>query len=285
MSAVTKRRSITQAERLQGVKILHDYLSGVQQSLTMLSPLAQTAYQLGISQLTLINQEFPSCFHLQQNQPQIEQIAQTLSQQHGLSARETLQISTLLRVSQLQVESPQLVQEALQPLISAPSLRMAQQASQKALEQLHQSHHNLFVQQVTQACTQAAIQVGFTQLVQTPTLVGDTIRLVAKDDMGKSLVTEIQVNPNQPVDIATELIGTSDRSCEKILDAYDQALTAAGIKSAPPERTFTGGICELAAAREFIRHQVKPKPATTNSNPTSSQRKRPQPPRQIKQKQ
>jgi hypothetical protein len=106
------------------------------------------------------------------------------------------------------------------------------------------------------ACQQAAVRVGFDRLETLAGLRGE-LRLIASDPAGRTLVTEIRTGGNGDVGLETEVVGVSDGSCHEILDAFDRSLEAEGIRSAPSQRKFTGGVCELAAAREFVRRKVK----------------------------
>ncbi len=47
----------------------------------------------------------------------------------------------------------------------------------------------------------------------------------------------------------------SDNSCVALMDAFDRALEQQGVRVAPRRRKSTGGIAELAAAREFLRRK------------------------------
>jgi hypothetical protein len=53
-------------------------------------------------------------------------------------------------------------------------------------------------------------------------------------------------------------VGLHDGSCNEILDRFDAALAAEGVRAGAPRRSFTGGVCELAAAREFVRRLPRP---------------------------
>jgi hypothetical protein len=57
--------------------------------------------------------------------------------------------------------------------------------------------------------------------------------------------------------MATEVVGISDGSCHAILDGFDRALEAQGVRAGPPRRKYTGGVCQLAAAQEFVRRKVR----------------------------
>ena len=82
------------------------------------------------------------------------------------------------------------------------------------------------------------------------------MRVIATDPAGRTLVTEIVNSRDGEPGLETEVVGVTDGSCNPILDAFDKALEAEGVHSAPPTRKFTGGVCELAAAREFVRKKI-----------------------------
>jgi hypothetical protein len=43
-----------------------------------------------------------------------------------------------------------------------------------------------------------------------------------------------------------------------LLNEFDKALEEEGVRSIPPERRHTGGVCQLAATCEFLRRKVLP---------------------------
>jgi hypothetical protein len=97
-------------------------------------------------------------------------------------------------------------------------------------------------------------------------------------------VTEIGTAIDRETTIATEVIGMSDPSCGQILDEFNQALAEAGVRSSPPERKSTGGVCELEAAKEFIRRQpVKSKTTPTDRAKSSTPRRQVTKPQQNQQ--
>lgn len=67
--------------------------------------------------------------------------------------------------------------------------------------------------------------------------------------------------------MTTEIVGISDGSCKHIMDIFDRALRNQGVKSSIPKRRFTGGVCEMAAAKEFVQSKVKREsPGTLSKN-------------------
>lgn len=163
-----------------------------------------------------------------------------------------------------------------QALEQATTLEVARASLASFTQKLESQHQTLVVQSVVLACEQAALKVGFGTL-HVPTTKQGLLRLVATDDQGRALVTEISTDPEQPLTMATELLGMSDASCEEILTAFDAALAEAGLRLGPPERKFTGGICELDAARDFVRQ--RPQPNQTKATPTQAKQAKPTPSR------
>jgi hypothetical protein len=167
-----------------------------------------------------------------------------------------------------------LVELAASPLIvQADSLRVAtskllqaetplqvREATRNVRQRAEQSHHHALVQALTVACSQASIKAGF-NIVETSGNPMRATRVVATDLLGHSLVTEINSNPNGYPSLETELVGVADGTCHAILDAFDEALESLGVRAQESKRTFTGGVCQSAAAREFVRRKPLRAPA------------------------
>lgn len=142
---------------------------------------------------------------------------------------------------------------ALQQATTLAGVRQAGKALQGALES---GHHQIFVDTLSLACQRAAARVGFDRLevVRLP----DQVRIIAEDAAGRALVTEIQSALHRAPALATEVVGVSDPSCQQILDDFDRVLEEEGVHSAPAQRKFTGGVCELAGARKIASRKLKP---------------------------
>jgi hypothetical protein len=163
----------------------------------------------------------------------------------------------------------------MQTLSSNPTLA----ALETFTRQLETEHQPLVSQSLSLISQQASIAIGFAS-IQTSTTKNGVNRVIASDDRGRTLVTEIGTAPDGETTIATEVIGMSDPSCGQILDEFSKALEEAGVRSSPPERKSTGGVCETEAAKEFISRQpLKPKTTATNKSKLSIQ------PRQVAKRQ
>jgi hypothetical protein len=158
-----------------------------------------------------------------------------------------------------------------QALVNSSTLDEAHRAQECLIRTIEQSHQTVFTNTLALACQNAAIETGFAKIETLPSQVG-VIRFSATDPRGRSLVTEIRTEKGETA-LETEVVGVTDGSCAKILDAYDASLEKQGVKSGPPARKFTGGICELAAAREFLRRKVKPSAAKASATSQHNRRR------------
>jgi hypothetical protein len=153
---------------------------------------------------------------------------------------------------------------------------------------IESSHTSVLRHALTLACTNAALKVGF-GAVEALQAGNGTIRVIASDESGRALVSEISTAANGNPHIETEVLGVTDGSCNDMLDAYDRALEEEGVRSGVPRRKFTGGVCELGAAREFIRRKVRrmpkqPAPAVKDNHADSRRQQKSNSARQLTQK-
>jgi len=82
-------------------------------------------------------------------------------------------------------------------------------------------------------------------------------RIVATDNTGRGIVTEIRPDRNGQILLESEVIGVKDNSCQSLMEEFDRALEAGGVQSRASDRRATGGVLQLASAREFLRKKVE----------------------------
>ena len=174
-----------------------------------------------------------------------------------LSPAEAVKVSALLNISHsgYLVENTLPVRQKLQALQVANTQAEALNAQKSLTKELEAGHHRIFVKGLTLACVRASIKAGFAS-VETQTTSDGLVRVVASDSYGRALVTEINAIAVQNPRIMTEVVGINDGSCKQIMDTFDRSLEEQGVKSSPPKRKFTGGVCETAAALEFVQRKV-----------------------------
>jgi len=197
--------------------------------------------------------------------------ARAAVKQNALPEIEAAKISALASIASTpyQVENSGSVRQQLSTLCGAASLSAVQQADNALLKTIESEHQRLFVQALSLACSNAAVKVGFKTIQMASGPLGE-VRIVASDSVGRTLVTEIQSVPDRDTSMVTEVVGVADGSCNEILDAFDKALDEEGVRASKPRRKFTGGVCELAAARDFILSKVKPDATTNPEHATKS---------------
>lgn len=171
---------------------------------------------------------------------------------------EAAKVAALLRAAARPylIQNPAALEPSLAGLKQARTLDQVRHAERLVTAALECEHQVVFISAVTQACQNACRQIGF-GTVETTTAAGGVVRVIATDPAGRTLVTEIEGPAEGEPRMATEVVGISDGSCHVILDAFDRALEAQGVRSGPPRRKYTGGVCQLATAREFVRRKVQ----------------------------
>lgn len=170
----------------------------------------------------------------------------------GLSPVEAFKASlcrSLVSTPFLVVEG-QAMKKQVGALQRAGSLEEARAAGHELMESVEAAHQRIVVEALTAACASAAKKSGFGAIEVQKT--ADNVRVVARDVHGRALVSEIAVSRDRDPSLETEVVGVTDGSCGRILDSFDAAL-AEHVRASVPVRKLTGGVCELASAKEFLK--------------------------------
>jgi hypothetical protein len=278
MSAIIKRPEISDVRLVlnasrQSIVATANILNGIARTMV---PAAQAIYNRVTQSIDSNNTSLQSSFVLQQQAVSLEQQVRTLATENQLSTGDTDRLIAITTARLFPASNPQVLEQGIQTVMSSPNAASLQ-ATQR---QLLTSHQSAFTEHLVLAVQSAASAVKF-QHVSVTNAPDGTVRAIASDGKGRTLITEIGTSIDRPPTLATEIIGVSDESCHPILDGYDRALAEAGVISSPPERKFTGGICELAAAKEFVQQPIKPVISKTKDK--TSQRRAVAPKRQNQQ--
>lgn len=172
------------------------------------------------------------------------------------------------------VANPAELKTSVVALDRAKTLGELKAAHKSVMATLESGHQQVFTTALVQASQRAALKIGFTKIEVLPSPLQSTVRFAATDSKGKTLVTEISGTKDGNMRVETEVVGVSDGSCNTILNHFDAALESEGVKSKTPQRKFTGGVCELAAVREFLnrkivsttQNHIKSKPLASNDD-------------------
>lgn len=172
---------------------------------------------------------------------------------HGLSAVDSARLNVLmtLQVTPFACE-PVALRNPMERLAEARTETEVNKASGHLIEAAEQGHRRLMNQALITACKNASVQSGFTSVDTRQGLDGCT-RVIASDASGRALVTEIRTDQKQEPFLETEVVGVTDGSCAQIMDQFDRALEEQGVRTTVPLRKPTGGVCELAAAKELLK--------------------------------
>lgn len=179
----------------------------------------------------------------------------------GNNDLETLKTQTFkqLAIQPFLVTNKTEIETSIIKLDQAKTLLEFKTVHEEIVTKLESGHQQLFTTALLEASQRAALKIGFQKLEILPSPLVSTVRFAATDSLGKTIITEINAPIGCDARIETEVVGVSDGSCNSILDAFDQALEAEGVRSQSAQRKFTGGVCELSAVRDFIKQKVVPK--------------------------
>jgi hypothetical protein len=170
------------------------------------------------------------------------------------------------------------VAQPLRELNLATSPTAARQAAGVLVAAVRSSHAAAITSALTEACREAAIEVGFPS-VEIASPVAGLVRVFAADAAGRGIVTEIRTNEGAGTVLEAEVVGVGAPACEHMLAAFEGALARRGVEMDVAHTRPTGGVPTTAVAREFVGRQRRrerereriPRP-TGAASPATSQR-------------
>lgn len=176
---------------------------------------------------------------------------------HELAPVESARLTTLMTLQAAPyVCEPPTLQVPLQALIKAATETEVAKASQRLMEVVQNGHQQVMAHALATACQHASVQCGFARVETQPGIDG-SIRVIANDEAGRALITEIRIDQEREPSMETEVVGVTDGSCVGIMDHFDRTLEEQGVRTGTPDRKWTGGVCELSAAKELLK-KIRP---------------------------
>jgi len=237
-----------------GTSALSDLLSGLSEGARAAYRSLQEARE-EMEQIDCEHRPLSAIREKQETQASETKTAQT-EMKDELSEVEATKVEALQEAAAYQVEDPDGLEAPMRALQQASTPKAARQAKSEVMATLETEHHRLFTQRLVGACTRASEKAGFPN-VETETRPDGVVRVVATNEAGHALVSEVDASPDEEPSLATEVVGVRDGSCTEMLDAFDEALEEEGVRADTPRRTFTGGVCQLAAAKEFVQRKLR----------------------------
>lgn len=185
-----------------------------------------------------------------------EGIRQELAQ-YRLQPVESAKLTTLMTLQAAPYACEATIMQApMQALVQAATETEVAKASRRLMDVVQNGHQQVMTRALATACHNASVQSGFTCVETTPGIDG-SIRVIASDVAGRALVTEIRADQEREPSLETEVVGVTDGSCIGILDQFDRALEEQGVRAGTSDRKWTGGVCELSAAKELLK-KIRP---------------------------
>lgn len=171
-------------------------------------------------------------------------------QAQGLSSLDAKKASMLNTLSKMdfKVTDQRTISTGLKAVMNAKDEKTLNTEIKAVMNQLETAHTKVFAANLAKACAAASLKVGFSQVTIKP--VNGKLEVIAKNNEGKHLVSEIAVNQKtNQVDCNTETIGISDGSCSTIIEQFNGELKKMGIKIGNEKTTFTGGACQMSYSK------------------------------------
>lgn len=171
-------------------------------------------------------------------------------QAHGLSALDAKKASMLTTLSKMdfKVTDKSIISNNIKAVMNAKDEKTLHTEIKTVMSQLEADHTKVFAANLAKACSAASVKVGFNQVIIKP--VNGKLEVIAKNNEGKHLVSEIAVNQKtNQVDCNTETIGITDGSCTPIIQQFNEELKKMGIKIGSEKTTFTGGACQMSYSK------------------------------------
>ena len=157
--------------------------------------------------------------------------------------------------------APDRLREPLTALANANTAVEATLAANRLVQTVTVGHQAAVMQAAAFACSRASVDVGFTTIQSEVGVTGE-LRVIGTNDMGQVIVSEVKQDADGEVSIESEMIGVTDGSCHAAMSHFDAAVERHGLYADKPNRKFTGGVCETAFARAFVK---RPRPDKTEA--------------------
>lgn len=181
-------------------------------------------------------------------------------------------IATLAKSQEnLMVTSPSVIAESIHRIVNAPTVKETNKEIISAFREIKEQHTLAFSRNLSIAIKESAIAVGFRKVQISEEKNMKTIRIIATNSTGQNLISEIDTS-NKQVDIRTELIGYTDGSCEHVIRAFDDELSARGITTKVKEQKATKGVPQMPYTQKLVKSK-KIVYRTFEDEPTISENK------------
>lgn len=265
MSQITERINIIEIKEITSIpeaNYLTEYLSSINKYKsiqTILSDIHNTlpkelssAVNVSVSNQKV---EFDNTFLSSPNtlRAQFKKVYTTIKDnvsQHMPSKIEATKASVLATISIMsyKVEEEKVVRDVINALVKSRNKSSLKREIESLMHCLEVSHTKVFTSALSKACVKASLAVGFKE-VEVKKVYGK-LEVIATNSKGQRLISEIDVHPKtRVVNMHTETIGMTDRSCSLVMNQFNDELRKMGIKIENVTIKFTGGSCQMPYAK------------------------------------
>ena len=181
-------------------------------------------------------------------------------QKQGLSSIEAKKASALCALSELDftVSKASVAVNHFQAAFAADTETLVTESLRSGFQELEHAHTKLFTSAVAHACARASVISGFPDVTIKPLPQSECVLVIAKNQSGQGLVSEISVNKMQQINTATEVIGIHDGSCEGVINRFNAEIKRLGVKfSSDSTRPTRGTVQNGANLAEKQKHEVE----------------------------
>jgi hypothetical protein len=133
-----------------------------------------------------------------------------------------------------QVLSEKTVETGIQAILKSTRSTELSVAVNTMMNTIQQEHNTVFTQSIAAVVKKASISSGFANVKVKA--AGHKVSVIALNENGQSILTDVKIDAKtQRVDLVSETIGIVDKSCDSILNKFDQELEKAGLKYKKPD--------------------------------------------------
>ncbi|MFN8429794.1 MAG: hypothetical protein U0V04_07435 [Spirosomataceae bacterium] len=161
------------------------------------------------------------------------EIGKLQSKTNSLAKQKVAIIKTITN-GEYKVKNTEVVSRGIQEVLQSQTPEKLTTSLEKMMNAVQAEHNAVFTETISQVVKKASVATGFTN-VQIKQTTGQ-ISVIALNEKGQSIITDVAIeDKTQRVDLVSETNGINDKSCDSILNRFDQELEKAGLKFKKPD--------------------------------------------------
>lgn len=161
------------------------------------------------------------------------EIGKLQSRTNSLTKQKMAIIKTITN-GEYKVKNTEVVSRGINEVLLSQTPEKLTTSLEKMMNAVQSEHNAVFTETISQVVKKASVATGFTN-VQIKQTTGQ-ISVIALNEKGQSIITDVAIDDKtQRVDMVSETIGINDKSCDSILNKFDQELEKAGLKFKKPD--------------------------------------------------